>query len=50
MDKHEAGYEHLANTLVLTVLSPLDLSTNPVAVAGLLAQWSDRMAPEQTTR
>ena len=28
--------------------SPMDLWTNPVAVAELLAQWSDSMATEQT--
>ena len=31
-----------------TVLSPLDLWTNPVAMAELLAKWSNSMAAEQT--
>ena len=35
--------------LLYTVLSLLDLWTDPVAVAELLAQWSDRMVAEQTT-
>ena len=34
---------------VRTVLSPLDLRTNPVALVKLMALWSDRIAVEQTT-
>ena len=40
---------HNTSSTVNTVLSPLDVRTNPVEVAELLTQWSHHMAAEQTT-